>query len=84
MGAIDNVFQGEKEINQKRFSDDRFGVKNVAQEVIDSKLAQEQMYEISQLIDHRFGHGTWQFILAERKKRLDEEKERVKQEKAKK
>ena len=23
MGAIDNVFQGEKEINQKRFSDNR-------------------------------------------------------------
>ena len=84
MGAIDNVFQGEKEINQKRFSEDRFGVKNVAQEVIDAKLAQEQMYEISQLVDNRFGHGTWQFILAERKKRIDEEKERVKQEKAKK
>ena len=39
--------------------------------MIDAKLAQEQLYEMKQLIDHRFGHGTWSFILEERKKRLD-------------
>jgi tetrahydromethanopterin S-methyltransferase subunit F len=76
MSHVDNMFQGEKQINQKRFKDDKFGVKSVAQEVIDSKLAQEQMYEISQLIDHRFGHGTWQFILTERKRRIEEAKEK--------
>ena len=75
MGHVDNMFQGEKEINQKRFAEDKFGVKSVAQEVIDAKIAQEQMYEISVLVDQRFGPGTWQFILTERKRRIEEEKE---------
>ena len=84
MGHVDNMFQGEKEINQKRFSDDKFGVKSVAQEVIDAKIAQEQMYEISVLVDQRFGPGTWQFILTERKRRIEEEKERKREKAARK
>ena len=53
------------------------------QEVIDAKLAQEQLYEMSQLIDHRFGHGTWSYILEERKKRINAQKQAIKEEKAK-
>ena len=50
--------------------------------MIDAKLAQEQLYEMKQLIDHRFGHGTWSFILEERKKRLDKRKQAIKEAKA--
>jgi hypothetical protein len=51
--------------------------------VIDAKLAQEQLYEMKQLIDHRFGHGTWSYILEERKKRINARKQAIKAEKAK-
>jgi len=39
---------------------------------------------MKQLIDHRFGHGTWAFILEERKRRIDKHKQAVKEAKAKK
>ena len=66
--AIDGMFAGEKQIQQKRFgSKSVIGqTKDVANSVIDSKLAQEQMYEMKQLINFRFGHGTWEQIVAER------------------
>ena len=77
--AIDGMFAGEKQIQQKRFgSKSVIGqTKDVANSVIDSKLAQEQMYEMKQLINFRFGHGTWEQIVAERAKRIREEKEAI-------
>ena len=54
---------------------DQFGIKSVAQEVIDAKLAKEQMQEIATMIDMRFGHGTWSGIVAERARRIQEAKE---------
>ena len=40
------------------------------------------MYNVSVLVDQRFGHGTWQSILTERAKRIEAakaaEKERIK------
>ena len=81
--AIDGMFAGEKQIQQKRFgSKSVIGqTKDVANSVIDSKLAQEQMYEMKQLINFRFGHGTWEQIVAERAKRIREEKEAIAQQK---
>ena len=81
--AIDGMFTGEKQIQQKRFgSKSVIGqTKDVANSVIDSKLAQEQMYEMKQLINYRFGHGTWEQIVAERAKRLREEKEAIAEQK---
>ena len=81
--AIDSMFAGEKQIQQKRFgSKSVIGqTKDVANSVIDSKLAQEQMYEMKQLINFRFGHGTWEQIVAERAKRIREEKEAIAQQK---
>ena len=81
--AIDGMFAGEKQIQQKRFgSKSVIGqTKDVANSVIDSKLAQEQMYEIKQLINFRFGHGTWEQIVAERAKRIREEKEAIAEQK---
>ena len=81
--AIDGMFAGEKQIQQKRFgSKSVIGqTKDVANSVIDSKLAQEQMYEMKQLINFRFGHGTWEQIVAERAKRIREEKEAIAEQK---
>ena len=52
---------------------DQFGIKSVAQEIIDAKLAQEQMQEIATMVDMRFGHGTWRSIVDERAKRIRED-----------
>jgi hypothetical protein len=84
IGHVDKALNGQQDVIKKRdkANVDHFAVENVAQEVIDAKLAQEQLYEMSQLIDHRFGHGTWKFILAERKKRIDAKKQAIKEAKA--
>lgn len=80
-GYVDGLFEGEKQIQQQRVKKsgvslgDQFGIKSVAQEVIDAKLAQEKMAEMKQMIDMRFGHGTWQSIVSERAKRIQEAKE---------
>jgi len=80
-GHIDNLFEGEKQVQQRRNKKsgvgvgDQFGIKSVAQEIIDAKLAKEQMQEIASMVDMRFGHGTWASIVAERAKRIQEAKE---------
>ena len=51
---------------------------SVAQEIIDHKLAQEKLREVSVMIDMRFGPGTWAGILAERQRRIQEAKEAAK------
>lgn len=80
-GHIDKLFEGEKQVQQQRAKKsgvgvgDQFGIKSVAQEMIDAKIAQEKMQEMASMIDMRFGHGTWKDILAERQKRIQEAKE---------
>ena len=80
-GYIDNLFEGEKQVQQRRNKKsgvgvgDQFGIKSVAQEIIDAKLAKEQMQEIATMVDMRFGHGTWASIVAERAKRIQQAKE---------
>ena len=81
-GQIDDLFRGEKQAQQARNKksgksslSDQFGVETVAQEIIDAKLASEKLYEVSQLVDLRFGHGTWAGIVAERAKRIQQAKE---------
>jgi len=78
---VDNLLEGEKQIQQQRskksgvgFSD-QLGIKSVAQEVIDAKLAQEKIQEMRTMIDMRFGPGTWQSIVDLRAKRIQEAKE---------
>ena len=84
IGHVDKALTGQQQVIKDRDSKnvDHFAVENVAKEVIDAKLAQEQLYEMKQLIDHRFGHGTWSFILEERKKRIDKRKQAIKEAKA--
>ena len=44
--------------------------------LVDAKLAAEHLYQVSVLVDQRFGHGTWKGILAERQKRIKDFKDR--------
>ena len=80
-GFIDKLFEGEKQVQQRRNQQsgvgvgEQFGIKHVAQEIIDAKLAKEQMQEIASMVDMRFGHGTWRSIVDERAKRIREAKE---------
>ena len=43
--------------------------------MIEYKLQQEEMYELKRLVNHRFGLGFWESIVAERAKRIEEHKE---------
>jgi hypothetical protein len=80
-GFIDNLFEGESQVQKKRNQKsgvglgEQFGVKSVASEIINAKIAKEQMYEIAQMVDLRFGSGTWRGIVDERAKRIREAKE---------
>ena len=83
VGAIDDAFKGEKECIKAREGKDQFATENVAQEIIDAKLAREHLNEMKNLINLRFGPGTWQEILTERKRRIDERKQAIREERAK-
>ena len=78
---IEDLFTGEEQCQKARAKKsgvgmgDQFGIKSVAQEVIDAKIAQEQMQKMRVMIDHRFGVGTWQSIVDERAKRIREARE---------
>ena len=82
-GAVDGLFRGQEDINKKRSKNagvgmaDQFGIKTVAQEVIDAKLAQEKMQEMKNLINLRFGPDTWQLIVDTRAKKIQEEREAI-------
>ena len=78
-GALDGLFQGEKQVQKERFGNKSLlgQSKDAAHAVIDAKLAQEQLEEMSILIDNRFGYGTWRAIIAERNKRIQEEKQQI-------
>ena len=78
---IENLFVGEEQCQHARAkkagmgAGDQFGIKSVAQEVIDAKLAQEKMQEMRNLIDLRFGPGTWQSIVDLRARKIREARE---------
>jgi len=76
-GYVDKLFQGEQEIQKRKQkkTNDPFSVSSVASETINAKLAKEKMDEMRQLIDLRFGHGTWAGIIAERARRIQEARE---------
>ena len=89
-GFIDNLFEGEQQVQKRRNAKsgvgvgDQFGVKSVASEIIDARLAKEQMREIAQLVDLRFGPGTWKSITEERARRIQAAREVAAAEKRKK
>ena len=86
MGHVENAMIGEQQVIKTRDKKgaDPFATENVAQETIDAKLAREQLNEIRNLVNLRFGPNTWQEILAERKRRIDAKKEAIREAKRKK
>ena len=77
-GHIDNLFEGESQTQRarnKKSGVNQFSVNSVAKETIDAKIAAEKLYEVSVMVDQRFGHGTWAGIVTERAKRIQEAKE---------
>lgn len=82
-GQIDNLLTGEQQVQKLRSKNsgvklgDQFGIKSVAQEVIDARLAQEKINEMRTLVDLRFGPGTWKTIVDERTKRIQQAKEQA-------
>ena len=79
--SIDDLFTGEKQVQQARAKKsgtglgDQFGVDTVAKEILDARIAAENLAEVARLVHIRFGHGTWAGIIAERAKRIQEAKE---------
>lgn len=71
-GFINQLFTAEKQINQQRNKQAGVssldGFKGAASTVIDAKLVQEQLAEVRNLVNMRFGPDTWQSILDEKAK----------------
>ena len=84
---IDQLLDSKSRIDRaknKKVAAGQFSLSSIASETIDAKLAEESLQEIRTLVDLRFGHGVFQSILDERKKRIKEYKEaQIKEAKAK-
>jgi hypothetical protein len=79
-GAIDGLLRGKDEVDKKSNQrglgfKEQFDTAHIAREAIDAKLAAEQLQEISQMINMRFGPDTWREIMEERARRIQEQKE---------
>ena len=83
--SIGNILDAEDQIQRGRSKSakmgiaDQLGLKTVASEIIDAKIAAEKRYEISVAVDMRFGSGTWKSIVDERAKRIQQAKEQAKE-----
>ena len=75
-GLLTGHRQVQKQANQKAGGFSNFdGIGSTASEMIDKKLADEALYEIGNLINLRFGHGTFQAIQQEHQRRLKAQRE---------
>jgi len=79
IGHVENAMIGEQQCIKEREGKDQFATENIAEEVINAKLAREHLQEMKNLVNLRFGHGTWDEILNLRKKRIDERKQKKKE-----
>ena len=73
--SIDKLLDGKARIDRAKkhkAPPGSFSFKSIASDTISAKLAEEELYNISVLIDNRFGHGTFRGIQEERKKRIKE------------
>jgi hypothetical protein len=74
-----SIFEGFDQFNKERYAP-KIGFKDVADEMIQYRILQEQMQSLKLEINLRFGHGFYESIVAERKKRIEEREEKNKQE----
>ena len=83
-GAIDGLLRGQQDVNKKQGKRglgvrEQFDTSHIARETIDAKIAAEQLQEVANMINLRFGPNTWKEILEERARRIAEAKEAEKQ-----
>lgn len=86
---IDQMFEGQQQINKERSkvansTANELGLSNVADSIISARLAAEQMQDVKNMINLRFGPTTWDSILMERKRRIDARKKAIQKAKAEK
>ena len=86
---IDQMFEGQQQINKERSKQanstaNELGLSNVADSIISARLAAEQLQEVKNMINLRFGPNTWDSILMERKRRIDARKQAIQKAKAEK
>jgi len=82
---IGQILQGHDEFNKARYDPKmqaKLGIKDIASEMIEKKLIEEQLYDLRRMISHRFSTSFWDDILKEREKRIHDQKEQVKKIKA--
>ena len=80
--AIDGLLRGKDEVNKKQGKrglgvKEQFDTSHIARETIDAKLAAEQLQEVANMINLRFGPNTRKEILEERARRIAEQKESI-------
>ena len=78
-----SVFEGFDQFNKERYAP-KIGFKDVADEMIQYRILQEQMQGLKLEINLRFGHGFYESIVAERKRRIEEREEKIKRDRARK
>lgn len=78
-----SVFEGFDQFNKERYTP-KIGFKDVADEMIQYRILQEQMQSLKLEINLRFGHGFYESIVAERKRRIEEREEKIKRDRARK
>jgi ABC-type dipeptide/oligopeptide/nickel transport system ATPase component len=78
---IGQILQGHDEFNKARYDPKmaaKLGVKDVATDMIEMKLQQEELYSLRLICNNRFGSTFFDSVLKERERRIHEQKEAVK------
>ena len=76
---IDNVFQGEEQVNRKSDDEgDGTSIQEIAQELIEKKQIEQQRTALAHLLNRRFGADTWSSIMKIRFERIEKLKEKRK------
>jgi len=82
---IGQILQGHDEFNKARYDSKmaaKLGIKDVASDMIEMKLQQEELYQLRLICNNRFGSTFFDSVLKERERRIHEQKEAVKKAKA--
>ena len=82
---IGQILQGHDEFNKARYDSKmaaKLGIKDVASDMIEMKLQQEELYQLRVIVNNRFGSTFYDDILKERERRIHEQKEAIKKAKA--
>ena len=82
---IGQILQGHDEFNKARYDSKmaaKLGIKDVASDMIEMKLQQEELYQLRLIVNNRFGSTFYDDILKEREKRIHDKKEAEKRARA--